>query len=167
MNALNTCIQRTRDGRELKRAVAVKMRRAGYFRADAATVLGVSESFIDKWRGAYARAGVACLAVKYRGSTGYLSAQEKAEVVSWIQRQTTWDVRAVQAHIAATYGVRYKSLQSYYALLDAAHMSWKKSQDRQPKADPQKVAATRAVIKKNDRGSAGHYPQTHGGAGRG
>lgn len=148
MDALNDFIQTTREGRELKRALAVKMRLSGYSRAEAAAVLGVSESFIDKWRGNYAREGVACFSLQHHGSTGYLSPTDKAEVLNWIQRQPTWTVRAVEQHVRATYGIRYKSLQSYYALLDAAHMSWKKSQDRQPKADPQKVAAKRETIKK-------------------
>jgi putative transposase len=148
MDALNDFIQTTREGRELKRALAVKMRLGGYSRAEAAAVLGVSKSFVDKWRGKYAREGTACLSLKHQGSMGYLSPQDKADVLRWIQRQTTWNVRAVEQYVSETYGIRYKSLQSYYALLDAAHMSWKKSQDRQPKADPKKVAAKRKVIKK-------------------
>jgi putative transposase len=110
--------------------------------------LGVSQAFISKWRSRYKQTGVTGLRLGYQGSQGYLSSQAKAEVLNWIQRQTTWNVRAVAQHVQTTYGIRYKSLQSYYALLDAARMSWKKSQDRQPKADPQKVTTKREAIKK-------------------
>jgi putative transposase len=148
MKELEEFIQTTKDSRELKRALAVKMTLAKRPWAVVMEDLGVSHAFISKWRSRYKHARVQGLRRGYQGSQGYLSPPDKAEVLSWIQRQTTWSVRAVAQHVQATYGISYKSLQSYYALLDAARMSWKKSQDRQPKAAPQKVAAKRDVIKK-------------------
>jgi transposase len=77
-----------------------------------------------------------------------LTLADKRAVLAWIQAQTCWDVRRVQAHVWEQYGVRYKSRQSYYALLKAARQSWKKTQHRHPDADVAQIAAKRAEIKK-------------------
>jgi transposase len=79
---------------------------------------------------------------------GYLPPTSKAQVIAWIQQQEQWSVTAVRLHLLHTYGVRYKSRQSYYALLSEARISWKKTQDTHPKADPEAVAETREQIKK-------------------
>ncbi len=160
MHDLQAFIQTAKDTRELKRALAVQNTLAGRPWAEVAAELGVKKSFIGTWRWRYKRDGIACLSVGHRGSQGYLAASDKAAVLAWIQRQGTWDIRTLHQHIEATYGVCYKSPQSYYALLKAARMSWKKSQDRHPETDPTKVAAKRDEIKKNDSGRPGHYPQT-------
>jgi putative transposase len=149
MDALHEFIRTTRDGRELKRALAVKMRLEGYSRPETAAVLGVSKPFVDKWRRHYRREGVAGLSLKYQGSRGYLTPAQHAETLAWIQAQAQWSVAALHAHVLATYGVQYKSRQSYYALLNEAHISWKKTQARHPKRDPEAVAETRTRIKKN------------------
>jgi transposase len=148
MNALQQLIQTTQDSRELKRALVVQNTLAGRPWAEVAAELGVKESFIGTWRWRYKRDGIACLSVGYQGSKGYLTATEKVEVLTWLKAQQRWDLKALSHHITETYGVTYKSSQSYYALLQAARMSWKKSQDRQPKADPKKVSAKREEIKK-------------------
>jgi putative transposase len=148
MNDLQQFIQAAKDSRELKRALAVQNTLAGRPWAEVAAELGVKASFIGTWRWRYKRDGIACLSLAYQGSTGYLTTAEKTAVITWIQKQKRWDVNALAQHLAEAYGVRYKSSQSYYALLKAAGMSWKKSQNRQPKADPQKVAAKREAIKK-------------------
>lgn len=149
MDALHEFIQTTRDGRELKRALAVKMRLEGYARSETAAVLGVSKPFVDKWRRHYLQQGVAGLALKYQGSRGYLRPGQKAEVLAWIQAQAQWSVPALRRHLHRTYRVRYKSRQSYYALLAEARISWKKTQYRHPKANSATVAETREQIKKN------------------
>jgi putative transposase len=148
MDDLHTFIRTTRDARELKRALAVQNSFAGRSREDIAAELGVSASFVGKWRWIYGRLGVAGLRVGYKGSTGYLSAAQRAETLAWIQAQSTWNVPALQAYMAATYGIRYRSPKSYYTLLRAAGMSWKKSQAAHPDADPAEVAAKREEIQK-------------------
>ncbi len=147
MNDLQEFIQTTQDHRELKRALAVQNTLAGRPWADVATELGVKRSFLGTWRRRYKREGIACLHVGYHGSKGSLNPAEKKAVLAWIKEQDAWAIRPLYDHIATTYGVRYKSQQSYYALLKAARVSWKKSQDRQPKADPKKVTAKRHEIK--------------------
>ena len=149
MEALTEFIQTARDSRELKRALAVNMVRAGDSWAKTASVLAVSESFIDKWQRVYRRDGVAGLRVRYQGSSGYLTPADKRAVLAWIRAQACWDVRRVQAHVWEQYGVRYKSRQSYYALLKEARQSWKKTQHRHPDADVAQIAAKRVEIKKN------------------
>jgi len=148
MDTLTDFIQTVRDSRELKRALAVKMVCAGDSWAKTASVLAVSEAFIDKWQRVYRRDGVAGLRLRYRGSSGYLTPADKRAVLAWIQTQPQWDVRRVQIHVWEQYGVRYKSRQSYYALLKAARQSWKKTQHRHPDADVAQIAAKRAEIKK-------------------
>ncbi len=148
MTDLQTFIQSTQDSRELKRALAVQNTLAGRPRAEVAAELGVKESFIGMWRWRFKHDGIACLSVGYRGSTGYLTTADKQAVVEWIQHQKAWDIQMLYRHIEAVYGVRYKSQQSYYALLKEARISWKKSQHRHPDADPAKVRAKRDEIKK-------------------
>ncbi len=148
MDNLQAFIQTTQDSRALKRALAVQNTLAGRPWADVAMELGVKRSFIGTWRWRYKREGLSCLSVGHHGSTGYLTSTDKAAVIAWIHRQETWNLRALHQHIAQTYGIRYTSPQSYYALLKAARISWKKFQHRHPDADPEQVAAKREEIKK-------------------
>lgn len=148
MKELKTFIQTTRDSRELKRALAVKNTLTGRPWLEVAEELGVCRAFIGKWRKAYAQAGVAGLRLQYKGRTGYLTSAQKARVLAWIQAQTHWSVAALRAHLLSTYGIRYKSRQSYYALLAEARISWKKTQNIHPKVDSEAVLKTRATIKK-------------------
>jgi putative transposase len=149
MTALKEFIQTTRDSRELKRALAVKNTLAGRPWREVADELAVCRAFVGKWRKMYAQEGVDGLRLRYKGSTGYLTAARKAEVITWIQEQEQWSVTVLRTHILYNYGVRYKSRQSYYALLAQARISWKKSQARHPKHDPEAILRRREQIKKN------------------
>jgi putative transposase len=142
-------IHTTRDARELKRALAVRKTLAGRLRAEVAAELGCSVSFVDKWRWIYDRQGAAGLRLGYQGSSGYLTASRKQAICEWLNEQSSWDIRALQAHVEQTYGVCYKSAKSYYALMAQARLSWKKTSDVSPKSDPEEIEQTRAVIKKN------------------
>jgi putative transposase len=146
MDALQEFIRTKRDSRELKRALAVQNTLAGRPWAEVASELGVTESFISKWRARYKHGGVEALRLGYKGSAGYLQPHEKQAVITWIQAQEIWNVQSLQQHIMTMYGIQYKSQQSYYALFNEARISWKKLQDRHPKADPKKVAAKRTEI---------------------
>jgi len=148
MDDLQTLIHTTHDAREVKRALAVQNTLAGRSRVAVAKELGYTVSWVDKWRWRYAQSGIEGLRIGYKGSQSYLTPPQKIEIHQWLHRQTTWDVRSLAAHIKATYGVRYQSVRSYHALLNAARMSWKKTQDEHPEADPQTVSATREDMKK-------------------
>jgi putative transposase len=149
MHDVDTFIQTTKDSRELKRALAVKMTLAKRPWAEVMGDLRVSHAFISKWRSRYKQTGVEGLRLGYRGSTGYVSAVRKTQVLMWIQGQEQWSVTALRLYLLQRYGVRYKSRQSYYALLAEARITRKKAQKRNPKVDPEVVADTRETIKKN------------------
>ena len=130
MHALNDFIKTTKESRELKRALAVKNTLAGRLWQEVAEELGVGHSFIGKWWHIYALHGVAGLKLGYKGSSGYLTDDEKADVFPWLQEPERWNIGSLRAYIQRRYGVVYKSRQSYYALMHEAKLSWKKTQNR-------------------------------------
>jgi putative transposase len=151
MQDLEQFIETTKHSQELKRALAVKNTLAGRPWHEVARELGVQRAFICKWRSRYKKLGVASLRMGYKGSRGYLSPGERQRVLTWIQEQEHWQVTAVQREVEATYGVCYRSKQSYYALLAEARMSWKKTQKTNPQGDPEQILAKRAAIQKKSR----------------
>lgn len=74
--------------------------------------------------------------------------------MAWLQKPQHWNIGSLRAYLQRRYGVEYQSKQSSYDLLHEAKLSWKKSQKRTPKADPEQVTATRDTIKKKN-GSGG------------
>lgn len=123
----------TRDAREYKRALAVQMAGQGYAYEVISQLLQVSEPFVSKWKRIYAEQGVVGLRLGYQGSEGSLTETERADVLAWIEQQEHCDLARLQAYLAETYAVRYQSNQSYYDLLHAAGLSWKKVQASNPK----------------------------------
>jgi putative transposase len=148
MQDVERLIDTTTNSQELKRALAVKNTLVGRPWEEVARELGVRRAVICKWRSRYKKQGAAGLRMGYHGSRGYLSPAERQRVIAWIQEQEHWQVSAVQQEVEATYGVRYRSKQSYYALLAEARLSWKKTQKRNPQAEPDQVLAKRAEIQK-------------------
>ena len=132
-DALNEFLRTTRDAREYKRALAVQMASQNYTYRVISDLLQVSEPFISKWKAIYAEAGIGGLRLGHRGSESYLTATERSEVLAWIAAQATCDLARLQAHLAETYAVAYESNQSYYDLLHAGGLSWKKVQASNPK----------------------------------
>lgn len=130
---LSEFLRTTRDAREYKRALAVQMATQRYPYATISQLLQVSEPFISKWKKVYAELGLVGLHVGYQGSESYLTAPERTEVLVWIAAQASCDLARLQAHLAETYAVQYQSHQSYYDLLHAAGLSWKKVQASNPK----------------------------------
>lgn len=151
LTELQHFIHTTRETRELKRALAVQNTLEGRPWAVVAKELGVGRDFVGKWRRRYREQGVNGLRLGYKGSRGYLSPAARQQLLTWLQQQTSWTVRALQQELAQTYGVRYRSTQSYYALFAAARLSWKKTQKQNPQADPEQVQARRDAIQKKLR----------------
>lgn len=118
------------DPRELKRALAVKMRLEGMQHKQIQSILGVVSSFISLWEKRYREQGVPGLRLAYKGSRGYLSQAQRNAVITWIQEKSKRTLEEVIAHIEQEYGVVYRSLESYYALLKQAGMSWQKGQKK-------------------------------------
>jgi putative transposase len=140
---LKSFIQSNPDARELKRAVAVQMFLNGYKHREIQESLSVSSGFISKWTALYGEQGVPGLKLKHLGSVGYLNLQQRQAVFTWLQTQEYWNLEELQSHIEEAYQVVFDSKQSYYALFKEAGISWKKTQKRNPKADPELVQKKR------------------------
>ena len=135
---------------ECKRALAVKLDLLGYAHPFIEHLLGVSNSFIRKWRNQYARYGIQRLYLQYHGSHGYLPAEERAEVIAFLNTQEYYSVDALCAYVEEQYDVVFKSKQSYYDLLHEAHISWKKTEKSNPRRNEATVLATREALKKTE-----------------
>jgi len=136
---LNDFIHSNPDARELKRAIAVQMFCKGYKHREIGESLGVSSGFISKWTGCYEKLGVAGLKLGYPGSVGYLEAEQRQSVITWLKGKNYWNLAELQAYIEQEYEVVFDSKQSYYTLFKQAGISWKKTQKRNSKADPELV----------------------------
>jgi putative transposase len=134
-----------------------KMALNGYLYEVICDVLNVSPGYISQWKNAYAAHGVAGLTLHYKGSPAYLAPDERATVLEWIRSQASWSVDQLKTYIETTYGVVFQSRQSYYELLDAAGISWKKAQRSNPAKDPEVVAGkkrahrTPHILARSDR----------------
>lgn len=148
MEDLKDFIETTREVRELKRALAIQMSLLKRPWDEIIEALGVSRSFISKWRIIYKKQGVSGLTISYQGSSGYLSSDQRKEIACWLNEQQNWDLLKLISYVRENYGITYQSKQSYYDLFSQAGISWKKSQKRNPQKDPIKVQAKREAIKK-------------------
>lgn len=135
-----------RDAREYRRGLAVKLAYQGYTYETIATILDVSLGFISQAKTAYETAGSAGLQLKYRGAVPKLTDEERTTVIAWLKVQNEWSVDRLRTHLEATYGVVYASNQSYYALLAAADITYKKAQTANPKRDAEQVAAKKKLF---------------------
>jgi len=147
MVVLNNLIDTTPDPREVKRGLAVKLRKMGQTINAVAEVLNVSPGYVVKWNGVYKKEGVRGLRLQYKGSAGYLNSFQKDELIAWLKEKAHWSLSELQEHLQQKYNVIFKSKQSYYDLFKAAGISWKKSQSRNPKKSPEAVSAKQEEIK--------------------
>lgn len=140
---------------ECKRALAVKLDLLDYSSALIEDLLGVSGSFIRKWRKQYEQYGIDRLYLHYQGSQGYLSSKERTEVIAFLKTKDYYSVEALRDYIDEQYAVVYQSKQSYYDLLHEAHISWKKTEKSNPARDEATVLAKREALKKTECPSRG------------
>lgn len=138
---LDAFLTQTRDGREVKRAIAVKMALKGYLYSAICEIVGGTPSFVSEWKQAYLWHGIDGLRLHYQGSKGLLSAEQRQTVLDWLQKQQSWSVEQLQAHIETTFGIIFQSRQSYYDLLAQAKITHKKVQRANPKHDDEQVRA--------------------------
>lgn len=87
METLETFIQSNPRPQELKRALAVQMSEKGYSYRQIQDVLQMSLGFISSSNQRYEAQGVAGLRVKYWGTQGYLSSEDKAQVLLWLSQK--------------------------------------------------------------------------------
>ena len=83
--------------------------------------------------------GVSALKLAYKGSVGYLTPYERAATIDWLQKNNYGNLGELKAYIESQYEIVFSSQQSYYDIFERAGLSWKKSQKRNPKTDPELV----------------------------
>lgn len=130
---LNNLIDMALDPREVKRGLAVKLRKMGQPINTVVEVLNVTASYVAKWNGVYKKEGVRGVRLQYKGSVGYLDTGQKSDVIAWLKEKESWNLSELHEHLQQKLNVSYKSNQSYYDLFKAAGIRWKKSQRRNPK----------------------------------
>lgn len=140
MEELIEFIQANPDPRELKRALAVKMVMQKYALSTIGNILGVSLCFVSKWKYVFAEYGTAGLKLKYKGSRGYLDQTQIQVVISWLKQKNYWHLEELKEYIEDNFNVVFESNQSYYELFKQANISWKKTQKKNPRKDPDLVA---------------------------
>jgi putative transposase len=115
--------EETRDVRELKRAVSVKLGAAGMATEASSAVLQVTPRAVREWRRRYEREGVGGLEGRYRGSERYLSVTQRQEIAEWLGALETLTLEEGRDESEARSGIVYQSQQSSYELLDARGLS--------------------------------------------
>lgn len=151
MTDLDNIINESKEVREVKRALCVKMALSEISPSDICEVLNVSQPFVSKWRSIYQEQGADGLFLGHRGSAGYLSIERREEVLRWIESKETIRIEEVRDYIQERFGVVYQSKESYYELMQEAGMSYHKSEKKNPKRDEEQVVEKREEIKKKWR----------------
>ncbi|MCK7580919.1 MAG: helix-turn-helix domain-containing protein [Chromatiales bacterium] len=82
----------SKAGREIKRAIAVKMVSQGFLTTDICDLLDVSDSFVSKWKTIYEEQGAKGLLLHYKGSQGFLTPHQRGEVILHLKNQTHFSV---------------------------------------------------------------------------
>lgn len=131
MTDLDEIINQSTEVREVRRALCVKMALSEMATSQICEMLNVSQPFVSKWRMKYEAEGREALLLGYHGSASYLKTEQREETLRWIGSQETIRAEEVRDYIEAQYGVVYQSKQSYYELMQAAGMSYHKSEKPQ------------------------------------
>jgi putative transposase len=139
------------EGREIKRAIAVKMVILDFKTKDICDLLEVSNSFVSKWKTIYENEGASGLWLHYQGGTGFLTESQRQEICFYLRDKPHYSVEELRELIERRYGVVYQSKQSYYDLLKDAGLSWHRTQAANPKRQEDQVLLKREEIKKNWR----------------
>ena len=140
LQRLRDFIDSNPDPREQKRALAVMMWIEGLPPSKIQDILGVSPPFISQYKIRFIEDGVEGLKLGHKGSKGYLSPEERLEIIKHLESQEYWRLQDLKDYIEDEYDVYFKSDQSYYDLFHKAKISWKKSQKKNPKKDDDLVA---------------------------
>jgi len=139
ISRLGEFIRSNPDARELKRALAVKMALEEKPYSDIAKLLEVNKSFITYWKQRFQERGIEGIKLGYCGGKSFLTAEERLEVIKWLQTKNYWNLEELVTHLELQYNLVYQSKQSYYDLFSEAGISWKRSQKVNPKSDPELV----------------------------
>jgi transposase len=137
---------------EVKRALAVKMFLFDFRTEDICILLNVSDSFVSKWKIMYENEGASALKVNYQGGTGFLTEQQRIQILLHLENKPHGSVEELRDYIESHFGIVYQSKQSYYDLLKAAGLSWHQTQAVNPKREEAQVLQKREEIKKKLEG---------------
>jgi putative transposase len=143
---LTEFIQSNSEAREIKRAVAVKMALLGEPYSKITKLIGMHKSCITIWKQKFEAKGLDGIKLGYQGSSGYLNLEQRAETIRMLRAKSYGNLDELVTYLDEHYGVIYKSKQSYYELLKAAGISWKKSQKTNPSFGPELVKKKREEI---------------------
>jgi putative transposase len=149
MLSLENIISNSKDSREVKRALAVKMIIKGFLVKEIELILQVKRSFISKWKLIYETEGAPALLLKYKGKQSYLTPDLRKKVLAFITQKNTFSVEELRDYLEENYNVVYKSKQSYYDLLKDAGLSWKRT-EFEDKVFLQKTLSSKVNPKRND-----------------
>jgi putative transposase len=78
----------SKEGQEIRRALAVKMILRGFEMKDICDVLNVSDAFVSKWKMLYEHNGAAALLLGYKGRESFLTDRERKEIICYLQSHT-------------------------------------------------------------------------------
>lgn len=116
-------IKETKESKEIKRALAVKMILEGKSYQEVKALLKVSHSFISQWKNQALFQGVESLKLQYKGRQGYLKPEEKYQTIQWLREQEHLRLSDLQNYLQEQYDVVFESNQSYYSV--RIQGSWK------------------------------------------
>jgi len=150
MSTLDDIIDLT-ENLEVKRALAVKMFFSDFKVEDICKLLNVSDSFVSKWKIIYENKGARALKVNYQGGPGYLTEQQRIQILLYLNNKSHCSVEELRDYIEDHFGIVYRSKQSYYDLLNAGGLTWHQTQAVNPQRDEQQVLQKREAIQKNWR----------------
>ena len=139
LNELIKFIKSRPDSRELKRAIAVKLVLEQYSYLKIQSIINVSLGFITKWKNAFLSQGIEGLLLRHKGAKPLLNPAARQAIVEWLKQKDYWELKELYSYVWSNYKISFKSKQSYYDLFKEAGISWKKSQKKNPKRDPEQV----------------------------
>lgn len=120
IQALDEWVKSNSDSRELKRAMVVKLTLKGWTYKAIADSLNVSNGFISKWNKRFKESGLEGLKLSYKGSSGYLTKQQKQDVMKWLNQDENQGLETIKRYLRDKYGINFKSDSSYYNLIKEA-----------------------------------------------
>lgn len=96
LQKLRDFIDSNPDLREQKRALAVMMWLEGLPSHKIQKILNVSAAFVSRYKIRFIEDGVEGLKLRYTGSKGYLSPEERLEVIKHLESQNYWSLQELE-----------------------------------------------------------------------
>ena len=84
---------------EMKRALAVKMILFEFKTEAICALLNVSDACVSKWKIRFDNEGVEALKLNYKGGKGFLTADQRDEILFYLSRQPHYSVEALRDYL--------------------------------------------------------------------